>query len=99
MTNLIILAVMIITLMGAATYGLAGAMRSLQTSIQTLIIQDRLEEAAQGIIANIVFRHNECWANLLCAGARRHNQSQLCQAGSRPMPKPRRGVKFLYCPL
>lgn len=54
MTSLLIIAVMISILLGATAYTLMNASASLTSQINRTITEARLEEAARGILANIV---------------------------------------------
>jgi hypothetical protein len=98
MMNILIIAIMIITLMGAATYGLVGAMRSLQTGIENLLVEDRLEEAAQGIVANIVSVTSN-GSQVYYVPAPDNLTTPAVPSWITPNAQTLRGVKFWYCPF
>jgi len=98
MATVIILLVMLTVLLGAAAYGLISGSKTLQNNIEKLEVEDRLEEAAQGVLNNIVSTtslatqtYNVPAPDNLAAPA---VPSWITANAQTP-----RGVKFLYCPF
>lgn len=98
MTSLLILVVMIILLMGAAAYGLIAVATQLQGNIDRLFIQDRLEEAAQAVAANIVSVASSS-SQVYYVPAPDNLSSPSVPAWITPHAQTPRGIKFLYCPF
>ena len=98
MITIIIILIMLTVMMGAATYGLISGAKALQTNIEKLIIEDRLEEAAQGVLNNITsttISSTQTYGvptpdNLAAPSV----PSWITANAQTP-----RGVKFLYCPF
>ena len=98
MTNLIILLVMLTVLLGAGAYGVISSTKMLQANIEKLMIEDRLEEAAQGVLNNIV--------STTTSSTQTYNIPAPDNLASPAVPswitanaQTPRGIKFLYCPF
>lgn len=97
MTSLLIIAAMIAVLLGATAYGLLNASAGLMSQIDRATTETRLEEAARGVLANIV--------TVPSASAPTYAVPSPDSLTSPNIPSwimmnatNSRGVPFLYCP-
>lgn len=98
MTNLIIIAVMISVLLGGAAYGVVSSTKALQTNIEKLIIEARLEEAVQGVLNNIVSTTTSS-TQTYYVPAPDNLSSPAVPSWITANAQTPRGLKFLYCPF
>jgi len=99
MVNIVLILAMLVACLGAVTYGLISGIKTLQTNIDKLIIEDRLEETAQAIIANTVSTTTSSTQTYYVPTPNTSGSYAAVPSWVTPNAQTPRGVAFAYCPF